>query len=62
MDSGAERSTIQVVPRGCTLSSEKIQVIGAKGEPFQVPIIKRVDIEVPSRFETGSFLLVAEAE
>lgn len=62
VDSRAERSTVQFMPRGCTLSSEKLQVIGAKGEPFQVPLIKGVKIEAPSRIGIGSFLLVPEAE
>ena len=62
VDSGAERSTVQIVPRGCSPSPEKLQVIGAKGEPFEVPIIKKVEIETPSRFSIGSFLIVPEAD
>ena len=62
MDSGAERSTVQKVPRGCSPSPEKLQVIGAKGEPFEVPLIKGGEIETPSRFSIGSFLLVPEAD
>jgi len=62
VDSGAERSTVQIVPRGCSPSPEKLQVIGAKGELFEVPIIKKVEIETPSRFGIGSFLLVPEAD
>ena len=62
MDSGAERSTVQMVPLGCQPSSEKLQVIGAKGEPFRVSVIKGVEIETPAQSCTGSFLLVPEAE
>lgn len=62
LDSGAERSTVQTVPWGCLPSPEKLQVIGAKGEPFKVLVIKGVEIEAPSRIGIGSFLLVSEAE
>lgn len=36
--------------------------MGPKGEPFQVPIIKGVEIEAPSKYGVESFLLVPEAE
>ncbi|KAJ7428273.1 gag-pro-pol polyprotein [Willisornis vidua] len=62
VDSGAERSTVQQVPRGCSPSSENLYVIGAKGEPFKVPVLKEVEIEAPSKIGVGSFLLVPEAE
>lgn len=62
VDSGAERSIVQTVPRGCAPSSEKIEVIGAKGDPFSVLVIKGVEIESPSRIGIGSLLLVPEAE
>ena len=45
VDSGAERSTIQTLPQGCRISLEIVQVIGARGEPFGVPVIKDVLIE-----------------
>ncbi len=62
MDSGAERSTVQKLPRGCGTSSEKVEVIGAKGEPFGVPVIKNVVLESDSKFGVGSLLLVPEAD
>lgn len=62
VDSGAERSTVQTLPQGCDISSEKIEVIGAKGEPFKVPVVKNVLIESNSKLGIGSFLLVPEAE
>lgn len=62
MDSGAERSTIQTLPQGCRISSEIVQGIGAKGEPFGVPVIKDVLIETQSKIDIGSLLLVPEAD
>lgn len=62
VDSGAERSTVQTLPEGCKKSPEKLQVIGAKGEPFEVPVIKDVMIETGNKYGMGSFLLVPEAE
>ena len=62
VDTGAERSTVQTLPTGCRASAEKVQVIGAKGEPFGVPVIKEVTIEFDSKEGKGSLLLVPEAE
>ena len=62
VDSGAERSTVQTLPRGCKISPEKVNVIGAKGEPFKVPVIRDVMIESKRKYGVGSFLLVPEAE
>lgn len=61
VDSGAEKSTVQNLPRGCQISPEPIQVIGAKGEPFGVPVIKDVMLETESKLGLGSLLLVPEA-
>ena len=41
VDTGAERSTVQSLPLGCKISEDKVNVIGAKGEPFRVPVIIR---------------------
>ena len=62
VDSGAERSTVQSLPQGCKISSEKVQVVGAKGEPFGVPVIKDVLLETDSKVGVGSLLLVPEAD
>lgn len=62
IDTGAERSTVQTLPLGCRTSKDRIQVIGAKGEPFGVPVIKEVPIELGSKKGTGHLLLVPEAE
>lgn len=62
VDSGAERSTVQSLPRGCQISPETVQVIGAKGEPFGVQVIKNVLFETESKLEIGSLLLVPEAD
>lgn len=62
VDSGAERSTIQTLPKGCEISSDTMQVIGAKGEPFRVPVTKGVVIETDFKIGVGNLLLVPEAE
>lgn len=62
VDSGAERSTIQRLPSGCRLSLETALVVGAKGEPFRVGIVKNVEIETSSKISLGDFLVVPEAE
>lgn len=62
VDTGAERSTIQFLPKECNLSKEVATVIGAKGEPFEVKIIKDVVIETDSKIGIGDFLLVPESE
>ena len=61
VDSGAERSTIQQLPSGCELSKETALVVGAKGEPFKVGIVKNVEIETKSKLGLGDFLIVPEA-
>ena len=62
VDSGAERSTVQTSPKGCQISPEKINVVGAKGEPFKAPVIQDVIIESKCKYGVGSFLLVPEAD
>ena len=62
INTGAERSTVQNLPLGCKASTERVQVIGAKGELFGVPVIKEVLIESDSKLGVGSLLLVPEAE
>lgn len=62
VDTGAERSTIQVIPEGCKVSPETVRVIGAKGEPFKVNKIKNVIFETENKFGLGELLLVPEAE
>ncbi|XP_051475012.1 protein NYNRIN-like [Apus apus] len=62
VDTGAERSTIRNLPEGCKLSDEKVQVIGAKGEPFKVNKIKDVVFESENKFGVGELLLVPEAD
>lgn len=45
VDTGAERSTIQHLQKGCKISKEIALVVGAKGEPFKVPILENVEVE-----------------
>ncbi|XP_055556153.1 uncharacterized protein LOC130142034 [Falco biarmicus] len=40
----------------------ELQVIGAKEEPFKVPLKRNVTIEAPNKYGVGTFLLVPEAE
>lgn len=62
MDSGAERSTVQKLPHGCKISPTTVQVIGAKGEPFRVPVIKDVVFETQTKIGVGSLSLMPEAD
>lgn len=62
VDTGAERSTIQTLPQGCKISRDKALVVGAKGEPFEVNVVKDVLAETESKIKLGDFLLVPEAE
>lgn len=62
IDTGAERSTVRHIPPGCQISKDTMLVVGAKGEPFRVPIIKDIQIESKTRICVGNFLLVEEAE
>lgn len=62
VDSGAERTTVQRLPRGCFISNDTMIVIRAKGEPFKVVTIKDVEIESENKRCIGNMLLVEEAE
>ncbi|RMC09772.1 hypothetical protein DUI87_13559 [Hirundo rustica rustica] len=62
VDSGAEKSTFKQLPPGCRVSKDSIVVIGAKGEPFKVPIVKNVEIESENKICLGDMLLVEEAD
>lgn len=62
VDSRAERSTVQRIPFRCKLSRETALVVGAKGKPFKVEVIKDVYIETESKIGIGNFLVVPEAE
>ncbi|RMC19215.1 hypothetical protein DUI87_03820 [Hirundo rustica rustica] len=62
VDSGTEKSTFKQLPPGCQVSKEFMVVIGAKGEPFKVPIVKNVEIESDNKICLGDMLLVEEAD
>lgn len=62
VDTGAERSTVQKLPSGCTLTKNTINIVGAKGEPFKVYETQAIEIEAPQKFCVGKFLMVPEAE
>ncbi|TRZ26910.1 hypothetical protein HGM15179_000254 [Zosterops borbonicus] len=61
-DTGAERSTLQHLPKGCIASKESVMVVGAKGDAFRVPVIENVEIESENKICLGNLLLVEEAE
>lgn len=62
VDTGASRSTVRKLPPGCSVSSEHVPVVGVKGEAFQVPVIKNVQIELDTRFGLNDLLLIPEAD
>lgn len=57
-----ERGTIQQLPPRYAKSKNTMMVIGVKGDPFKVPIIKNVEIESETRICFGNMLLVEEAD
>lgn len=61
VDSGAERSTVQQLPLGCTKNKDSMVVIRPKKEPFKAPVLKDVEIELENKFCLGYILLVEEA-
>ncbi|RMC21773.1 hypothetical protein DUI87_02642 [Hirundo rustica rustica] len=62
VDSGAEKSIFKQLPPGCTISKDSMMVIGAKEEPFKVPVVKDVEIESENKICLGDMLLVEEAD
>lgn len=62
VDTGGKRSTVQSLPPGCKISSSTVQVIGARGEPFKIPVTEDVLIESEKKMGVGSLLLVPEAD
>ena len=62
VDTGAEKSTVKSIPRGCKVKKETALVMGAKGEPFKVPVVGDVEIESQPRIVIGDLVLLPEAE
>lgn len=62
VDTGAERTCVCKIPKGCEKSWESLQVVGAKGEGFQASIIKRVIFKGNHKTGMGDILLVPGAE
>lgn len=46
------------IPKGCKKSQNTIQLVGAKGEGFKAPAIKRVMFEGTNQIGMGDVLLV----
>lgn len=59
---GAERSTEQYIPKGCRVSKETAFIVGAKGEPFKVLVLKDVEIKSEHEICLSDLLVVSEAE
>lgn len=62
VDTGAEKSTLQKLPKGIEEGKSCMSVIGAKGEPFKVPVLKEVETETDKKICLNDLLLLAEAE
>lgn len=60
VDTGAEKSTIRKLPKGVKEGKRNTMVVGAKGEPFKVPILENIESE--KKLCLNDLLLVAEAE
>lgn len=45
VDTGAERTCVVTIPKGCNVSNDTIKAMGAKGEGFKAPVIKNIVIE-----------------
>lgn len=58
VDTGAERTCVVTVPKGCNVSNDTIKITGAKGEGFKVPVIKNIVIEGEARIGMGNVLIV----
>lgn len=61
VDTGAERTCVANIPKGCNVSNDTVKVTGAKGEGLKVPVIKNVVIEGETRIGMGDILLVPAA-
>ncbi|TRZ08481.1 hypothetical protein HGM15179_018629 [Zosterops borbonicus] len=59
---GVERSPLKRLPPGCTKSKETMLVIGTKGKPFKMPVIKDVEIDSENKICLGDMLLVEKAD
>ncbi|XP_039566694.1 uncharacterized protein LOC120502842 [Passer montanus] len=51
VDTGADRSSVSKIPKGCKLSNRTCKVRGAENNPFEVPIIE--DVTVKGSFREG---------
>lgn len=61
VDTGADRTCVLRTPEGCNTNKDFIEVLGAGGKPFRVPIIPSVKICTNNREALGDILLVPEA-
>lgn len=50
VDTSAKKSTLQKLPTGSKKGKESMLVIGAKGEPFKVPVIKEWKLNQKLKF------------
>ena len=61
MDTGAERTCVTETPPGCFISQETLDICGANGESFPVPVIKNVTFSIQGRTHTGDILYLPQA-
>lgn len=50
VDTGASRTIIRKLSQGCKLKWDCVSVTGVGGEPFQVTVIKNVQIESDEKY------------
>ncbi|RMB92954.1 hypothetical protein DUI87_30602 [Hirundo rustica rustica] len=62
VDTEATRSTVRKLPQRCEVSREHVPVIAVKGEIFQVPVIKNVQIELDENFRLNDLVIIPEAD
>ena len=61
VDTGAERTCVCRIPKGCKKRQNTIQLVGAKGEGFKAPALKHVMFEGTNQIGMGDVLLVRGA-
>ncbi|RMB89226.1 hypothetical protein DUI87_34416 [Hirundo rustica rustica] len=62
VDTEATRLKVRKLPQGSEESYERVPVIGVKGEVFQVPVIKNVQIELDKKIGPNDLVLIPEAD
>lgn len=61
VDTGAERTCVTEKPQGCFIAKETLNIYGAKGETFAVPLIKDLAISGNGRTQRSDVLFLPQA-